>query len=135
MDRKYIITRSFGLVAEPITLPIDELLSYLLVGAIPSNTRHDIGRNVYCELLRDSCRNVLCLQLSAAEITRYKPVIDRTVANIISMGVDHYLSEGTKITKTDDPVVPLTEKITITGTKYDQPSIDYLASLGYKFGR
>lgn len=133
-DKELVIISSFKLVIDPIKLPINELISYLLVGAQPSNGFHNIGYDAYCKLLRQSCDHVLCRSLHLSEINLFGSVIKETVDNIVSMGINYYLSKGVKITKVDTPVIKKMT-ITITGTEYDQSSIDYLALLGYKIVR
>jgi len=128
-----IINWSFDYVIKPINLPIGELISYLLVGTLPSNESNRISYKDYCICIMRGCRWVLCHQLSDAEIKTYKLAIDDNVKKIVAMGINYYLSEGIKIIKCENPITPFKDKlkITITGNKYDKSSIDYLLSLGF----
>lgn len=126
-----IINWSFDYVIKPVNLPIHELISYLLVGTLPSDESLRISYRDYCVCLMRGCRWVLCNKLSNDEIKTFKHIIDNTVKKIVLMGINYYLSEGVKIIKCENPVMLFKHKITITGNKYDKPSIDYLLSLGF----
>jgi hypothetical protein len=131
-DKQDIINWSFEYVIKPLDLPIDELISYLLVGTVPTKEFNRIDIKDYCEYIMKGCRWVLCHQLSNVEIDTFKSIIDNTVKTIVSMGINYYLSNGLKIIKCDNPTKFKDFKITITGNTYHKPSIDYLISLGYQ---